>query len=1046
MPSDSSLFTKARKYIDMSHVKKLREEEIQVEKEKKKLYEEYLEGLRDNNHHRFSDWRFELDEGMTCSAVMAGTTFPAVGEVDLSDLPANDESTYSTEVNGEPADAFGGGVAIKDSGTGTGNNGGFNIGQSYLAFDGEGIPGTEGLRVAFLDMIDTSKFDTMVLTAIRGNDSNGGEDPDAEGEELRLYYDTSWSGSGPYQSITKNDKGEDIPGQTDVIIPLGNDTANLRSWVIHLPAHVRNEKTFFAFYQNKSSSTGFDNYGITQVRFQRRAPVTVFVSLDDPQASAFVRTDPAFAGLTQEQKLKKLKKMLEDSDEYVKKIFGKDFPGTGAAAPGSVNLGSEEPSIQVTNYPQGPTEDQDPSERSFYDLYKDELEKSGKKPGERGATPYTQWLKTQTDKYIDPAEPDPNDPENKPYDQLTDDEKAERLKEINRRTRKANDPYYHTPDVDNLPKVVETVDGRRQAVSKIPPIPGNTGARTAYFNEHHTEAFDKDAALKYQERNWQSVGAWRSWLNDWDYSSRYTEIGGKLSGLRIVPNSPDQSKILRTGDDYADAIDSVIGAKSMIDHIKKIYSYHIDSAPNEDYRRAYIERRDQSLAEQEKVIKDREKKLATQRSTFDDLLNSIREKTDEIRDPFVNGGNIIEYIDTYVDDFPDEVNQLIKQGVDQNFKGLQDMFAQPDLRNQILDSLMENPLFRYGSKLVQSLAPTSAKVFVDYLTGSLPSLINNEYLGQKYVDSVLKKVSLKKNGTIQASTVSEPDLIIGTGGLPKYDASTGEVILPFNYDFQSNEKELNAASPGKNILYSVLTARTIPTLSGFRSFYGMFGGTEDYTIDSLPIPFAAYFIEKAKKQGGASATKGEVRLNLTDIKNENPKFYEALRDRTGLNLPDLDPEEPKAEPKEPKDRRSQEAERRRKQKEKREKEKKELGSVGEIGDVDASDAASAAAAAAERRRKRRGTGIKESAQKKRLKSPTEIMKKIPGYYDGKPAPLGFPIEKPPEMINGLHPDLVDGKKVSQRFNKLDPISAKAMPPTGNPHIDKKVQQAKKKPK
>ena len=143
---------------------------------------------------------------------------------------------------------------------------------------------------------------------------------------------------------------------------------------------------------------------------------------------------------------------------------------------------------------------------------------------------------------------------------------------------------------------------------------------------------------------------------------------------------------------------------------------------------------------------------------------------------------------------------------------------------------------------------------------------------------------------------------------------------------------------------------------------------------------------------------------------------------------------------------SQEAERIRKQKEKREKEKAQLGSVGAIGDVDASDAASAAAAAAERRRKRRGAGIKESAQKKRLKSPTEIMKKIPGYYDGKPAPLGFPIEKPPEMINGLHPDLVDGKKVSQRFNKLDPISAKAMPPTGNPHIDKKVEKAKKEPK
>jgi hypothetical protein len=76
----------------------------------------------------------------------------------------------------------------------------------------------------------------------------------------------------------------------------------------------------------------------------------------------------------------------------------------------------------------------------------------------------------------------------------------------------------------------------------------------------------------------------------------------------------------------------------------------------------------------------------------------------------------------------------------------------------------------------------------------------------------------------------------------------------------------------------------------------------------------------------------------------------------------------------------------------------------------------------------------------------DITKKIPGYYDGKPSPLGFPVEEPPKMKNGYHPDLVDGKKASQRYNRLDPISAKAMPPTGNPHIDKKVKAAAKKPK
>jgi len=86
------------------------------------------------------------------------------------------------------------------------------------------------------------------------------------------------------------------------------------------------------------------------------------------------------------------------------------------------------------------------------------------------------------------------------------------------------------------------------------------------------------------------------------------------------------------------------------------------------------------------------------------------------------------------------------------------------------------------------------------------------------------------------------------------------------------------------------------------------------------------------------------------------------------------------------------------------------------------------------------------SEKKRLKSVKDATSKIPGYYDGKPAPLGFPMQEPPKMKNGFHPDLVDGKKTADRYNRLDPQSAKAMPPTGNPHIDKKVRAAAKKPK
>ena len=67
-------------------------------------------------------------------------------------------------------------------------------------------------------------------------------------------------------------------------------------------------------------------------------------------------------------------------------------------------------------------------------------------------------------------------------------------------------------------------------------------------------------------------------------------------------------------------------------------------------------------------------------------------------------------------------------------------------------------------------------------------------------------------------------------------------------------------------------------------------------------------------------------------------------------------------------------------------------------------------------------------------------------YSDKPSKNGYPNDPPPEMVNGMHPDLVDGKQIANRFNRLDPQSAKAMPLTGNPEIDKKVKKAKKQSK
>ena len=124
---------------------------------------------------------------------------------------------------------------------------------------------------------------------------------------------------------------------------------------------------------------------------------------------------------------------------------------------------------------------------------------------------------------------------------------------------------------------------------------------------------------------------------------------------------------------------------------------------------------------------------------------------------------------------------------------------------------------------------------------------------------------------------------------------------------------------------------------------------------------------------------------------------------------------------------------------------------GSLGDtLQGTGAGDAASAAADTQRKKK-KNVKEMYEPKakhndkvakvtgRLKSVSDFL----NHPDVKPV---FPKDPPPEMINGRHPDLVDGEKVSNRFNRLDPISAKAMPKTGNPKIDAKVAKALKKPK
>ena len=177
-----------------------------------------------------------------------------------------------------------------------------------------------------MNPIDSTTFDTLKITAIRGNDSNGGEDPDYSGEELTVwYYDTTAS---DWRALNVSPDG--VTSGSNVIIPVGTDTADLRDWTIDIPDYARAKDMRFMLYQAWHSGAEWDHYGVTNVSYRRTAPLTVFTSLESPEASSFIRVAPVSEKRSSPKKRKKkIEQMLAASKKYTEIAIGKDFPGMG---------------------------------------------------------------------------------------------------------------------------------------------------------------------------------------------------------------------------------------------------------------------------------------------------------------------------------------------------------------------------------------------------------------------------------------------------------------------------------------------------------------------------------------------------------------------------------------------------------------------------------------------------------------------------------------------------------------------------------------------
>ena len=147
-------------------------------------------------------------------------------------------------------------TSIEQGGTGVSFNGGFDIGP-HVAF--RGLPprysGGYNRQRYFEFEVDSRHLDSIITQVIKGNGSNGGEEPDIN-EDLRLYYereDGTWAILKTYLRL----------------VSLYN---TVRTETITLPEEAKNYGQRFRFIQNTNSSDtlgnlSFDHWGVKDIQF-----------------------------------------------------------------------------------------------------------------------------------------------------------------------------------------------------------------------------------------------------------------------------------------------------------------------------------------------------------------------------------------------------------------------------------------------------------------------------------------------------------------------------------------------------------------------------------------------------------------------------------------------------------------------------------------------------------------------------------------------------------------------------------------------------------
>ena len=479
-------FSKIFKHIESKDLRNKYEQKkvAKIEEENKKEdTKKYISSAMEQVKY---NWRSKIDVGETIREAMttsdvATISTPANPDEVLNDTPLDNADDFAPGARGDVADFYNGtvGASIKSGGSGSGNNGGFDIGD-HLAFDGDGS--TDGARWMITQPIDTTRLNQIVMRIVTGNGSNGGETPDDSGEGLVLYYKTPQMNDfipiDYFPTLSSSDfRGGDI-GYPDydtndmsgyvnnVIIPVGGGEPTLQDYSKYIPTYARGEGTQFLIYQFESSGSGKDNYGIKNISYRRTTPIQVVAPLDDPEASSFIRSAPP--GSTPKKRKKDVDDKLTASDEYTTFKFGNEFPGQ------EVRVGGEDPfkGAKIGDDVEPSPQSKDEVKKSFADFQK------GDERVEVIKTP--EQIQAENDQYFE----DLNNllAENE-YD-YTDPQVLEITDKILKNDPKNIDAYYYksayydvSGDIEGARKVVD------EMVKNNPDSPDGYALRSFYRQE-----------------------------------------------------------------------------------------------------------------------------------------------------------------------------------------------------------------------------------------------------------------------------------------------------------------------------------------------------------------------------------------------------------------------------------------------------------------------------------------------------------------------------------------------------------------------------------